>query len=146
MILEGILLFVIVVLTVLIGKELLAKPPPPPKLVKPPEQKQRVSLALYELKNYAGQNEDTPIYVSIEGKIYDVTRGRAFYGPNGPYGAFAGNEITCALARSSTDAKDVNIPWNSLTPVEKSTLADWKNFFATKYDEIGTLSDPPTAK
>lgn len=34
-----------------------------------------------ELATYNGNEEGKPIYIALMGQIYDVTSGRAFYGP-----------------------------------------------------------------
>lgn len=39
---------------------------------------------------YDGTDESKPIYLAINGTIYDVTVGRRIYGPGGSYNVFAG--------------------------------------------------------
>ena len=48
------------------------------------------NFTLEQLLQYNGtkdekSNEDKPVYLSINGMVFDVTQGRAFYGPGGPY-------------------------------------------------------------
>jgi hypothetical protein len=40
-------------------------------------------LTLAELAQYDGQDASKPLYISVRGKIYDVTAGKTFYGPGG---------------------------------------------------------------
>lgn len=42
------------------------------------------------LRPFDGTNPDhsVPILFAIRGKVYDVSSGRSFYGPGGPYGVF----------------------------------------------------------
>jgi hypothetical protein len=40
-------------------------------------------LTLAELAQYDGQDTSKPLYISVRGKIYDVTAGKTFYGPGG---------------------------------------------------------------
>ncbi|OAA57574.1 membrane-associated progesterone receptor [Niveomyces insectorum RCEF 264] len=47
-------------------------------------------MTLDELAQYDGTDADKPIYLSINGSIYDVTAGRRIYGPGGSYHWFAG--------------------------------------------------------
>ncbi len=49
-----------------------------------------VYMTLEELAAYDGTDESKPIYLSINGTIYDVTAGRRIYGPGGSYHYFAG--------------------------------------------------------
>lgn len=42
-------------------------------------------LTLAELAQYDGQDASKPLYISVRGKIYDVTAGKTFYGPGGQW-------------------------------------------------------------
>ncbi|TVY85766.1 Cytochrome P450 regulator, partial [Lachnellula willkommii] len=44
-----------------------------------------------------------PIYFAVRGKVFDVTPGRNFYGPGGPYENFAGRDASRGLACGSFD-------------------------------------------
>ena len=52
-------------------------PPPPPPL--PPLKKQ--DMTLVQLKQYDGTGEEGRVCVAVNGKVYDVTKGKRFYGP-----------------------------------------------------------------
>ena len=52
-------------------------PPPEPRL-KPMKKR---DFRLEELKQYAGQGEEGRVLVAVNGKVFDVTRGKKFYGP-----------------------------------------------------------------
>ena len=47
-------------------------------------------MTLKELAQYDGKDETKPIYLSINGTIYDVSAGKRIYGPGGSYNVFAG--------------------------------------------------------
>ena len=51
--------------------------PPPPPL---PRMKKK-DMTLTELKKYDGSDPDGRVCVAVLGKIYDVTKGKRFYGP-----------------------------------------------------------------
>lgn len=87
-----------------------------------------------QLKHFDGTmdgEEQKPIYMSVCGIVFDVSEGRDFYGPEGPYGMFAGRECGVALAKMSFDAmyldnldgvKDLNFG-------EKTELEGWLDKF-----------------
>ena len=37
-------------------------------------------FTLEELRKYDGEGSDVPIYMAIDKKVFDVTKGRSFYG------------------------------------------------------------------
>ncbi|CAB4067230.1 PGRMC1_2 [Lepeophtheirus salmonis] len=51
------------------------------------------------LKEYDGTKEDGRILIAVNRKVYDVTKGRHFYGKDGPYGNLAGHDASRALAK-----------------------------------------------
>ncbi|KIW18973.1 hypothetical protein PV08_03262 [Exophiala spinifera] len=50
-----------------------------------------------ELALYNGSDPKKPIYLAINGTIFDVTEGRRTYGPGGSYEVFAGRDATRAF-------------------------------------------------
>nr|CCA26113.1 heme/steroid binding domaincontaining protein putati [Albugo laibachii Nc14] len=102
------------------------------------------NLTKEELKKFNGtDNIRKTIYVAICGKIYDVTMdGGTFYGPEGSYKAFAGNDASRALALMSFDQKNLtNTSLDDLTDTQKKTLKDWVIKFEKKYPVVGDLVD-----
>lgn len=43
-----------------------------------------------ELAEYNGTDASKPVLLAADGFVFDVSAGRAFYGPGGPYGGMAG--------------------------------------------------------
>ena len=56
-----------------------------------------MNLTPAQLSTYDGSNPDLPIYLAINGTIFDVSAGRKTYGPGGSYGVFAGRDATRAF-------------------------------------------------
>uniref|UniRef100_A0A182SVR3 Uncharacterized protein n=1 Tax=Anopheles maculatus TaxID=74869 RepID=A0A182SVR3_9DIPT len=51
-------------------------PPPPPEL-----PRLRRDFTVAELKHYDGTQPDGRVLTAVNGNVYDVTKGKAFYGP-----------------------------------------------------------------
>jgi len=54
---------------------------PEPVPVEPALPKLRKDFTVAELKQYDGTGPDGRILVAVNGKVFDVTKGRRFYGP-----------------------------------------------------------------
>ena len=74
-----------------------------------------------------------PVYLAVRGKVFDVSMGRNFYGPGGPYENFAGRDATRGLACGSFDedmlTKDLNGPLDDLSELgtaEMEALQGWE--------------------
>ena len=103
-----------------------------------PEAEERDYL-LSELAAYDGSDPAKPLLIGIRGQVYDVTRGRDFYGPAGPYGMFAGKDCTRALAKVSFDAELFTGNTDGLEPDELDKLEEWIETFEGKYRRVGRL-------
>lgn len=87
-----------------------------------------------------------PVYLAVRGRVFDVTSGRNFYGPGGPYENFAGRDASRGLALGSFDeamlTKDLKGPLDKLEdlgPEEMGALRDWEERFEEKYLVVGNL-------
>jgi membrane-associated progesterone receptor component len=94
---------------------------------------------------YNGTN-NMPVYLAVRGHIFDVTSGRNFYGPGGPYQNFAGRDASRGLACGSFDedmlTKDLEGPLDTLEdlgPDEMEALRGWEERFSEKYLVVGEL-------
>ena len=114
---------------------LFGKKPQPPPL---PEAAER-DYTLAALAQYDGSDPATPLLIGIRGEVYDVTRGRSFYGPGGPYGMFAGKDCTRALAKVSFDEELFTGDSEGLDRDELDKLEEWIEMFEGKYRRIGRL-------
>ena len=78
--------------------------------------------------------------------MFDVSSGRNFYGPGGPYQNFAGRDASRGLACGSFDedmlTKDLQGPLDTLEGLsaeELDALRGWEERFSEKYLVVGKL-------
>ena len=98
---------------------------------------------LAELAAFDGRDAETPVLIAVRGKVYDVTPGRAFYGPGGPYEMFAGKDCTRALAKMAFDPDLFVGDESGLDATELQQLEDWIESFQMKYRVLGNLLTGP---
>lgn len=113
------------------------KASPPPREPLPVPEKRDYSAS--ELADFDGQDTSKPTLLAISGTIYDVTPRRDFYGPGGPYEAFAGRECAVALAKMSFEESDLHADTSVLDGEEAEKLSDWIETFEGKYDVVGKV-------
>ena len=99
----------------------------------------------HTLLPYNGE-DGKPIYFAVRGRVFDVSPGRNFYGPGGPYSNFAGRDASRGLAYGSFDedmlTKDLDGPLDPLEGLGKDeveALEGWEGRFLEKYDVVGKL-------
>ena len=130
-------------LTVLVYYRL--RPLPPLTHTKDPSPTVFTTFTPPELKFYDG-TENRPVYLAVCGQVFDVSSGRNFYGPGGPYENFAGRDASRGLACGSFDEEiltpDLEGPLDDLQGIDEeqlSVLTDWQTRFADKYLIVGKL-------
>merc|ERR1712045_218514 len=83
------------------------------------------------------------ICVAVNGKIFDVTKGKRFYGPGGPYSAFAGRDASRGLATFSVEPVSEDYDdLSDLKPGEMEQVQEWELQFSEKYELVGKLLKP----
>jgi len=113
-------------------------PPPPPPM---PKMKKR-DFRIEELRKYDGTNGGR-VLIAVNGKVFDCTRGKRFYGPGGAYASFAGHDASRALAMFQTDlVKDEHDDLSDLNSVQMESVKEWEAQLAEKYDFVGKLLKP----
>lgn len=87
-----------------------------------------------------------PVYLAVRGRVFDVTSGRNFYGPGGPYENFAGRDASRGLSLHSFDedvlTKDLDGPLDTLEGLDEEamdSLRGWEERFESKYLVVGRL-------
>ncbi|KAL1122702.1 hypothetical protein AAG570_003029 [Ranatra chinensis] len=95
-----------------------------------------------ELKKFDGTGPEGRVLIAINGSVFDVTRGKRFYGPDGPYSAFAGHDATRGLATFSITGNDGYDDLSDLNSMEMESAKEWEMQFHERYDYIGKLLKP----
>ncbi|KAH8912116.1 cytochrome b5 [Coniochaeta sp. PMI_546] len=123
----------------------LLRPSPPPALPKEEPAVVFKTFTPQTLLPFNGEN-GAPVYLAVRGRVFDVTKGRNFYGPGGPYANFAGRDASRGLAKGSFDedmlTKDLEGPLDTLSdlgPDELEALQGWEDRFLEKYLVVGKL-------
>ncbi|KAJ5728339.1 hypothetical protein N7493_004669 [Penicillium malachiteum] len=90
--------------------------------------------------------DNRPVYLAVRGRVFDVSPGRNFYGPGGPYENFAGRDASRGLAHQSFDedmlTKDLSAPLDDLKNLDADQLENlksWEERFLEKYLVVGKL-------
>ncbi|KAK9365416.1 cytochrome b5-like heme/steroid binding domain-containing protein [Lipomyces kononenkoae] len=98
------------------------------------------TLALYN-----GSDPTLPIYVGLNGSVYDVTENAMTYGPAGPYNHFAGRDAARAFI-TGCFTTDLTHDLRGLDPVgSQADIARWKSFFDknARYWYVGDVIHKP---
>ena len=70
------------------------------------------TLAVFDGTGNSSDSDGSRILLAINRKVFDVTKGKTFYGPGGPYGNFAGRDASRGMAKQSFDME-------MLTPLDQ---------------------------
>lgn len=106
-----------------------------------PKMKKR-DFTIQELREFDGTKGDGRILVAINGKVFDVTKGKHFYGPGGVYSTFGGHDASRGLATFSVSGKDEYDDLSDLNSLELESMLEWETQFMEKYDYVGRLLKP----
>ena len=121
------------------------RPSPAPAHLRDPAPTVFKTFIPSELLPHNGSNGG-PVYLAVRGQVFDVSAGRNFYGPGGPYENFAGRDASRGLACGSFDedmlTRDLDGALDDLSGLNEEqtgALADWEARFTEKYLIVGRL-------
>jgi membrane-associated progesterone receptor component len=94
-----------------------------------------------ELLQFDGTTDDAtgPLLFAASGTVFNVWKGRHFYGPGCEYHIFAGRDATRLLAKSKLEEETPEERSVPLSIAERATLEGWYWIFKNKYDVCGKL-------
>ncbi|XP_073339144.1 neudesin [Pagrus major] len=91
-----------------------------------------------ELKRYDGREEGQPIYMAVKGVVFDVSKGKEFYGKDAPYNSLVGKDSTRAVAKMSLDPEDLTSDTTGLTKEQLESLDSvFEGTYKRKYPIVG---------
>nr|CAG4642674.1 EOG090X0A5G [Evadne anonyx] len=91
-----------------------------------------------ELSKFKGEN-GSPIYLALMGKIYDVSKGKDFYGPGGGYSFFTGLDGTRAFVSGDFTPTGLIEDISGLDNSEYLGILNWMEFYAKDYSYVGVV-------
>ena len=113
-----------------------------PKVEEEPADDHETPWTLDEVKKYDGKGPDGKIYISCNGKVFDVTQSYN-YQEGGDYQSFGGHDISIACAHYSTEDKWLDMPYNpdnnKLTFSQQQNIQDFYMGFCQKYRVMGRI-------
>ena len=108
------------------------------------EEEDELNIPTYtrsELYEFGNGSDGKPILISLFGRVYDVSAGKKFYGPGGPYENFGGHDVTYSL---SSGCRSDDCLFMSVEDLDDKLLKEgkrWLSFFHLhdKYPLVGKL-------
>ncbi|KAK4686757.1 hypothetical protein P7C73_g3361, partial [Tremellales sp. Uapishka_1] len=109
-----------------------------------PSRAALVELTPIQLSMYDGSDPSKPVYLALDGDVYDVSAGRRIYGPGGSYHVMAGKDAARSFTTGCFQMHQTH-DLRGLSDQELDSLKHWKSFFANheKYFKVGTVNNPP---
>lgn len=101
-------------------------------------------LSEQELALYNGSDPNLPIYLAINGSVFDVSTRRETYGPIGPYRFFSGKDAARAFATGCFQT-DLTHDLRGLSENELESIRGWTRYFdeSTRYWPVGVVTHGP---
>lgn len=99
-----------------------------------------LSFTAPELLKFDGSDPSLPIYLAINGKVYDVSAGKSYYGPGGSYSFFSGKDAARAYITGCFKTH-LTHDLRGLTDAEIGSLKTWVDFYekSDKYFMVGRV-------
>ncbi|KAN0131239.1 cytochrome b5 [Lactarius tabidus] len=96
------------------------------------------------LGKFDGSVEGRPIYLAIDGDVYDVSSNKRIYGPGGSYALMTGIDAARAFG-TGCFKEHRTYDLRGLSDSELQSVAHWKQFFSDhkSYTKVGRVNHPP---
>eukprot|EP00658_Telonema_sp_P-2_P080293 TRINITY_DN7963_c0_g2_i1.p1 TRINITY_DN7963_c0_g2~~TRINITY_DN7963_c0_g2_i1.p1 ORF type:complete len:351 (+),score=55.03 TRINITY_DN7963_c0_g2_i1:401-1453(+) len=77
--------------------------------------------------------------------VLDVSSAADLYGPGRSYSKFAGRACTRGVALPSLEDLDISDDISDFSPEQHASVEHWREFFRTKYTQVGVLLPDPSS-
>ncbi|KAG2221093.1 hypothetical protein INT45_008614 [Circinella minor] len=106
--------------------------------------KKQLVFSEEQLIRYDGSNPNLPIYLAVDGDVFDVTQGRGWYGQGGSYNHFAGKDAARAYVTGCFE-DHLTHDLRGLSDAQVKGIETWKQFYKNHhtYYKIGTVLHAP---
>jgi len=92
-----------------------------------------------ELTPYDGSDDTGPILLAVKGDVFNVWKGRNFYGKGAEYEIMSGRDATRFLAKNKLDEESDEERSVELNIGERANLEAWYWIIKNKYQYVGRL-------
>ncbi|KAJ3370422.1 Methylcrotonoyl-CoA carboxylase subunit alpha, mitochondrial [Kappamyces sp. JEL0680] len=98
-----------------------------------------------ELAKYDGSDPTLPIYLAVNGRVYDVSAGPSYYGKGGSYSFFSGKDATRAFTTGCFEPEHLTHDLRGLSKEELTGMDTWIDFYekSSKYHYVGRVIHDP---
>ncbi|XP_061741805.1 neudesin [Nerophis ophidion] len=91
-----------------------------------------------ELKRHDGSQAGESILMAVKGVVFDVTKGKEFYGKDAAYNILVGKDSTRAVAKMSLSPEDLTSDITGLTKQQLDSLDSvFEDTYKAKYPIVG---------
>ncbi|TRY61072.1 hypothetical protein TCAL_05706 [Tigriopus californicus] len=92
-----------------------------------------------ELKRYDGSEGSPGLYLAMVGQVFDVSKGKDYYGPGGGYSFFTATDGSRAFVTGQFDADGLVDDVSGLSGQDYLGLQEWTEFYHKDYTFVGKL-------
>ena len=104
-----------------------------------PSPKRQNVLTKAQLAQYDGRDGSPGLYLAMMGVIYDVSKGKEYYGPGGGYSFFAGKDASRAFVSGQFDDEGLVEDVSGLSSGDYLGLEEWASFYEKDYVRVGVV-------
>ncbi|XP_067680062.1 uncharacterized protein [Haliotis asinina] len=93
-----------------------------------------------KIAQYDGSNPSRPLYMGVKGVVFDVSKGKDFYGKGAAYNALIGKDCSKAVAKMSLEEEDLTHDISDLSEEHLKALDSvFEGTYMAKYPVVGYM-------